>query len=158
MVNICMRRSLIVVGVLLAAIGMAAAQQTEVESNPGMITAESPFYVVDVALDNAAVDVGLKPPGDVVHERASEALAAADQNDTESVDRALNEMNRVAQAATANDTAGLEKAQAVLEAVIERTPDDAGVGVETALEQIERAQNRVPDAQPGNAGQPAEGM
>lgn len=122
--------------------GLGAAQIPEdIEIRPGIVSSNSPLYPADVAIDNILVQTGVTGPGDVVHERASEMLQAQERNQTQAMERARNQLNRVAQAATNESTAGLQKAEAVLEVVQERNGDN---GIGTALENVRQAQERAP--------------
>jgi hypothetical protein len=152
-----------VVLVTAALLSSAATAQTpaDTELNPGIVPADSPLYGVDVAIDEFLVDQGVKPPGPVVFERASESAAAAAANNTAALDRALNDMQRVAQVANGMENgSGLAKAEAVLQAVKAQAPDQAQQGLQQAIDSIITAKNRdiddtvpehVPDQLPGQA-------
>lgn len=142
-----MRRTLFVAAacVLFAA---AAAGQTQVSVAPGLVDASSSLHGFDRAVDEAAVGIGLMDPGQVAHERASEAHVALEAGDTEAAQRSVDGLNEVAQVATSNSTQGLEKAQAVLEAPREQTPDQADIGIDQALDAVEQAKQRKP-VEPG---------
>jgi len=126
---------------LVLATGGVAQNSEPVDLQPGLIKADSPLYGVDKAYDQAATSVGLRDPGDVVHERASEAAVAQQRNNSEARDQALEDMNKVAEAAAGNTT-GLRKAEQVLEAVKEQTQDQANQGIQQALGNVQAAQKR----------------
>lgn len=90
-----------------------------------------PFYGLDRGIDKAFVDWGIKDPGTVAHERASEALDATEAGNNEARDRALHRLNEIAENTSSNNTKGLTKAQAVLEALQQRTPDETDTGIST---------------------------
>lgn len=146
---ISMKRTLLYTGVLLLFTANVAAA-SPVEADPGLIEADSPLYPADVFLD----DLLKKPPGEVAHERASEALVAAEANDTAALDRAVTEVDRVAARTNGVEAAdGLQQAQQLLQEAKERTPDEADSGLDTALENVEKAKNRFPtDELPGQGG------
>lgn len=126
------------------------AQTQKPSTQPGIITADSTLYPADLAADQAALALGLTSTGSIAYERASEAATAVQRNQSEAAQRALDELNAVAQVATRNDTEGLEKAAAVLNAVQEETPDAADQGLSSALDAIQKAKERKP-ATPGDA-------
>lgn len=128
-----------------------AAAATDV--SPGLIGPGHPLYEVDVLMDDVTTGV-LKPPGAVAHERASEAFVAAESNNTVGMDRALTELEQVANRTNGVDDAeGLQKAEAVLLDLRDRVPEQATFGIDTALESVTRAQNRFPtDQLPDGAG------
>lgn len=129
------RTTPLLVLVLLAA---PAAAQTTQDARPGLITADSPLYGLDLALDNA-----LKPPGERAHERASEALVAAEANDTQALDRAVTALNQtVAQVNGISDADGLANVEQILQEVKERVPEEAQPGIDTALDNVLIAQQR----------------
>lgn len=127
----------------------AGAAQTTVDTNPGLITADSPLYELDVALDQV-----LKSPGERAHERASEALVAQEANLTDSRDRALAALNQTAgQANGLRDGTGLENAQALLTELKEQVPVEAQQGLQTAIDAVIEAKNRYPtDRGPNDTG------
>ena len=139
-----------VVAAVLAASGVAAAHSghnhaAPVDPDPGVISASSPVYGLDVAADRVMVGFGVVDRGAVAFERASEVSAAVDAGNDEARERAESDLNAVASAATNTSTSGLAKAQAVLEAVQDRAPDEADDGLSQALDEIEAAQQRQPD-------------
>lgn len=120
--------------------GMAMAQTTsEVEPEPGVITASSPLYGIDVAYDNL-----VKEDGDIAFERASEYSVAQEKNQTRAMERAEKRLNNiVSKVASSNNTEALGKAQAVLEQVRERTPDQANEGLDNAIQKVRNAKNKA---------------
>jgi len=125
-----------------------------VDVDPGLVDASSPVYGLDVAFDNAAVQLGVRDSGDVAFERASEVSVALERNDSEAVNHSLRELNDVAEAATGNST-GLDKAQRVLTQVRERVSEQARSGIDEALGNVRRAKERMPEGVgPENNGRP----
>lgn len=145
--------------VLALMMGSVAAAHTadvrqDVEPRPGIVDASSALYGLDVAFDNAAVQLGLRNQGDIAFERASEVSVAVERNNSEAVNRSLRELNDVAEAAQGNST-GLVKAEQVLNQVRERVSEQARKGIDEALGNVNRAQERRPDnVGPENAGRP----
>lgn len=88
------------------------------------------------------MDWGITDPGNVAHERASEALQADERGDTEAREHALEEMNAVAEKASNNSMEGLTKAAAVLKALQQWIPDDADTELNAAVNVIDRAQDQ----------------
>jgi len=127
--------------VLISGSALAASPE-DVETSPGLVSASSPLYDLDVAFDNAAVQAGLTDPGDVAFERASEVSQTYENNRSMDAENALNNLNSIAEAASSNSTSGLDKAQAVLNQVRERVPEQARSGIDNALGNIERAKRR----------------
>lgn len=138
-----------------SAVAFASHQDASVDPQPGLVDASNPLlYAADTAVDNAAVQLGLRDSGNVAFERASEVSVAVEGNNSEAVNRSLRELNDVAEAATGNST-GLAKAESVLTQVRERVPKEAQFGIDNALSNIERAQERIPDgAGPEDIGRP----
>lgn len=147
-----MRRAFLILSAVLMFVPNAAAAA---HTDPGMIGPDHPLYESDVMLDNV-----LKPPGDLAHERASEAFMAAEENNSGAMDRALTDLEQVANrtnGAEAGD--GLQKAEQVLLDLRDRVPEQATFGIDTALESVNKAKNRFPtDQGPNETGpdQPAE--
>lgn len=129
------------------------------DTNPGMIGPSHPLYEVDVMLDDATSGV-LKPPGEIAHERASEAFVAAEENNTAAKDRALTELEQVANRTNGVESGdGLAKAEQVLLDLRDRVPEQAMSGIDMAIESVNKAKNRFPtDELPNETGpdQPAE--
>jgi hypothetical protein len=143
-----MRRFSVFAVCLLILSGLAVAQSSSVEPEPGIITASSPLYPVDVALDRV-----VKSDSGVAFERASEYSVAQESNDSEAEERAMRQLNNsIARVASSNETQGLEKAEAVLKQVRERTPDQANKGLDKALSNIGKARNGT--LKPEDVGRP----
>ncbi len=142
-----MRKPLLITVAVLLAAAPAAAQADDLDVGPGMVTPDSAFYGLEVAWDNARMGIGLASPGTVVQERAAEARAMQQRNNTDGMQRAAREMSRVAERAQSRDSEGLRKAQAVLQAVMAQAPADAQEGLQTALDNMQQARERV--GQPG---------
>ena len=143
-----MRRLLVLGGILLflAAIGAAETEQLDddVDPRPGLITADSSLWTLDVAMDNALVAVGLRSTGEVVHKRASEAVVAAEANDTAAIERAVEEAHKTARTAHSGSGDGLEHAEHLLLEVRDRSSEDAHDGIDHALSEVMQAQERSP--------------
>jgi hypothetical protein len=134
--------TLILAAITVVLIAPAAAQ-TQTETTPGLIGPGSALHQFDVSLDTTLIQWGVKPPGDVAAERASEAMIATEQNLTEARSRALNGLDEAVRRANGvDDKTGLNKAQALLEDLQATTPDEANKGLQTALDNIIEAQNR----------------
>ena len=142
-----MQRTLAVLGTLLFLVAPAAAQPANtIDANPGLISPDSTLYGLQIAFDSTLVDWGIKDAGDVAHQRASEALIAAEAGDTEALDRALQGLNVVAEKATEEHEDGLVKAEALLIEARELAPSAADTGISQALDQVQEAQDRAPEA------------
>lgn len=123
--------------------GFASAQALDIQPEPGFISADSPVYGIDIAVDNALVNIGAVNPADVAFERASEAVTA---NNSENRNRALEELRQNVQRVEGNSSLrGLARAEQVLERNLEKTPDQADKGLENALSNIRDNQKRVKD-------------
>lgn len=150
-----MNRSLQRTGILLATAILFAATgtaQSIVTPNPGLIQPGGSLYGWDMALDNIAVGLGLKDPGQVAFERASEASIALETGNTTLAKTALDDLNETVALATSNSTQGLEKARSILQSVQEKVPEEADVGLNQALTAIEQAKQRVPAQPPKQPG------
>lgn len=136
-----------------------AAAATESGVDPGMIGPGHPLYEVDVMVDDVTSGI-LKPPGEVAHERASEAFVAAEENNSAAMERALTELKQVANRTNGVESGdGLAKAKQVLLELRDKVPAQAAFGIDTALESVTRAKNRFPtDQLPNGTGpdQPAD--
>ncbi|MFA9427039.1 hypothetical protein [Natronorubrum sp. A-ect3] len=148
-----MRRTLVLCGVLLALAAASAAAETTDDTEPldaledprpGLITADSPLYGLDIAVDNVLMAVGLRSASDVVHKRASEAVVAAEANETAAAERAVAEAHRTARVAHGGHSDGLETAEQLLLEVRDQVPEDTHNGIDHALNEIVQAQERTP--------------
>jgi vacuolar-type H+-ATPase subunit H len=110
-----------------------------------LVKADSPIHGWDVAWDNALETAGLKSPGEVAVERASEVAVAEERNHSAASEKALQQFNRAVAEANNEDRERLQRAEQVLSQVKERVPEQARQGISNALENVERAKNRVPD-------------
>lgn len=126
----------------LMVLGPFAMAQAQVD--PGFIDAGSSLYGFDVAADGFMVGVGMKSPGDVAHERASEMYRAQEQNQTQAMERAREHLHKRVQQSSENDTQGLEKAHEVLTQLKGKVPEQAKPGIETALGNIDEAKRKKP--------------
>ena len=142
-----MKRSLLLASLILV-IGFSAAQPSSstIDAEPGLVKAGGLAYGLDVAWDNAMQTVGLKSPGEVAYERASELAVAKERNSSRARVRATEQLNEAVSEADNSDKAQLEKAESVLNNVSARVPEDAQQGVQNALKNVERAKQRVPEA------------
>ncbi|MFB6203492.1 MAG: DUF5667 domain-containing protein [Candidatus Nanohaloarchaea archaeon] len=145
-------RTLAIVFSVLVLAGTAAAQTQEIQASPGWVTPDSALYGLEVAVDNTAMSIGIASPGGIAVERAAEVRAMARQNKTQSMKRALNQLNKVAKRAKSGDAKGLAKARQVLQQVKSRVPQEAMKGISTAMKNIRRAQERIPGDVPAFAG------
>lgn len=145
-----MRRTLVLCGCLIALAAATAAETSDdpldalEDPRPGLITADSPLYELDIAVDNALMAVGLRSAADVAHKRASEALVAAEANDTAAAERAIAETQRTAALAHGVNDDGLVHAEQLLLEAKEHLPAAAHDGVDTAVTEIQIAQERFP--------------
>ena len=140
-----MRRALLCLTAAVMLIPNAAAAEPDTAVDPGLIGPDDPLYEVDVLMDDVTSGV-LKPPGEVAHERASEAFVAAEMNDTVAMDRALAEVERQANRTNGLESGeGLRNTEQILLEIRDRIPEQATFGVDTALESVTRAKDREPD-------------
>jgi len=138
-----MRRYLLYV--LLACIALVpatAAPSAGLDHDPGMIGAGSPLYGLEIALDNAAMNIGLKKAGNVAQERAAEAKKAQKEGNTKAAQGAADEIGKAAAQANDDDRHGLEKARNALEDVKTHSPVEAQKGLDRAINNINRRLNR----------------
>lgn len=126
-----MKRTLIgvlVVALLFAGVG-AASSHGDLDVGPGMVGPASPVYGMEVAVDNAAIDIGLANAGGVAQERAAEAKQAVANNNSQAAERAATEAGQVAQRGENQaDAEGIEKAMTSLQdtiATMETRAEDA---------------------------------
>lgn len=145
-----MKRLITITAIFLFLVGFTAANaHGSLDVGPGMIGADHPLYGLETAWDNAAISIGLKKAGEVAQERAAEAQAAMERNNSQAAARAAQEMSNVAAVASSDDTEGLQKAEAVLQEVIANAPQEAQEGLQTALQNVQQARERAQQA--GNA-------
>lgn len=138
-------RYLIVPAALFLLLPLAAANgsHTPLDASPGAVTPNSAFYGLETAWDNAAVTIGLKKAGTVAQERAAEAQAMQERNNTRAMQKAVNQMNQVAKKATSQDTTGLEHAATVIQEIMKHAPEQAQTGLQTALNNINGERQRI---------------
>lgn len=142
----------LVVAIAITMSGAAAAQNQSqnatVEANPGLIGAGSPIYGLEVAYDNAAMNIGLKKAGSVALERAAEARTAVERNDTRAAQRAVRNLERVAnRSQSSEDEEGITRAISIMEETIANAPNEqARQGMQNALENMRQAQDRRQEA------------
>lgn len=135
-------RTALLTAMMILISASASGATTEVNPEPGLMTAGSPLYGLDVAFDRVSVATPFRDQGDVASERASEMVVAQRRNNTQAFDRAADQLNRTVEAADRRHSDGLTKAAVVLESVNASVPEEAQEGIATALEQVSRAQNR----------------
>lgn len=155
-----MNRLLAVCGAFLLLIALSASQtstpdENEVDLRPGLISPDgflSPFWGFEIRADHTLSELGWhwNPASDIIHERASEAVVAAEANDTVAMERAVTEAQRMAQIAHGVNGDGLEDAETLLREVRDRTPSEAHTGLETAIDNVIEAQNRLPTDLPAS--------
>lgn len=144
-----MRKPLILLAAVIA-ITATGAGAPAAAASPGLISASSPLYPADVAVDNIQVAVGLESNGDIAAERAAEAQQAMEEGDEEAADEALENLNNsIAEVATADST-GLQKAEAILGQLAADNPDN-NQGITKALDAVRSAKDR--SEAPDEAGQ-----
>lgn len=131
--------------ILLAGVSSAQTQDFSLDTDPGLVKADSPIYGLEVAFDNALVSAGLASPGDVAFERASEVAVASERNNTEAFEDAVERFGSVADRADNGHRERLEQAERVLGNVSERVPEEAEFGIQNALNKTRQAMERVPD-------------
>lgn len=138
---------LLVIAFLFVGVG-AASTHDDLETGPGMVGPASPIYGVEVAMDNAALSVGVATPGGVAQERAAEAHQAVENNNTQAAERAAKESATVAKRANSQqDADGIQRAMTSLEGTIATMEDraenasteEARQGMLTASENMEGA-------------------
>lgn len=139
------RHSTVIVAALLLVVPAVAAQDTGDAADPGLVTADSPLYRAELALDDALVQANVKTPGDVVVERTAEARDAAVKNATDAQDRAMTALQETAaQADGVQDEDALQQAEQILQGLQEQVPDKAQQGLQTAIDSVLEAKNRFP--------------
>ena len=122
------------------------------DPRPGLITADNPLWTIDVALDNALIAVGFKSASDVVHKRASEALVAAEANDSAAMERAVEETQRTAERAHGVNGDGLDHAEQLLLGVRDMVRSHSHDGIDSAVGDMRVAQERFPTYLPERRG------
>lgn len=134
-------RATFLAAVLVLLSASVSGATTEVDPEPGLMTAGSPLHGWDVAFDEALSLTPVSDPGDVAFERASEMMVAERRNNTEAFEKAAAGLNRTVERASERHRDGLVRAASVLESV--NVSEEARQGISTALEQVRRAQNRT---------------
>lgn len=149
-----MKRTLLVVlavALVFSGIG-AASTHGDLDKDAGMVGPASPVYGMDVAVNNAAISLGLANAGGVAQERAAEAKQAADNNNSQAAGRAAKEAGKVAQRGqNQQDAEGIDKAMtslqdtiATMESRAEDAPNgEARQGMLTASENMKGAMNNM---------------
>lgn len=132
-----MKRFSLAISIVILMTPLAAAQ-TQLDKGPGMVQPESMLYGLEKAWDSASVSIGLKKASDVAQERAAEARAMQEKNNTKAMQKAVDDMNKIAKKAKTDETEGLQKAAAVIQEVKSRAPSQAQSGLQNALDNINR--------------------
>lgn len=152
----------LVLPVLLACllVGMVAAQtgKSGLDKGPGFVTPDSPFYRVEVIVDNVAVSVGVMKAGDVAQERAAEAKTMQEQGKPKAAQRAAAAASEAVKAAgkgSSNTTTGIDKAIKTLNDVKSNAPPEARDGLTTAIDSLQQVKKILPNATP--SGTPSNG-
>lgn len=140
-----MKLRVLAIAVILL-LSVSSAQSSEnVDPEPGLVKAGGLAHGLDVVFDNGLMSIGVKSPGDVAFERASEASVAVERNNSRGSDRALQQLEGVLARSDHDDLEDLEKTESVLNNVSERVPDEASQDVDNALESVDSAKNRMPE-------------
>ena len=127
-------------------LSLSTAQSAEnVDPEPGLVKPGGLMYGLDVAFDNGLQAIGLKSPGEVAFERASEVSVASERNNSRGVEAALNGFGQAVEESNHDELEILERSESVLLNVSERVPEEASQGIGNALERVESAKNRVPE-------------
>lgn len=139
--------SLILFVVLMVPSVSAQQNTTVLDSNPGMVGPGSMFYGLELAIDRASMNAGIKSPQDVAAERASEALVATEQNNTEGAQQALDNINEISKNTDISEN-GTSKTMQILEEVKRKTPVQAQQGIQTAIDNANKAGGNPPTQGP----------
>lgn len=140
---------------MLLSVPAVAAQSNQLDKGPGLIGPGSPIYGLEVAMDNAALGLGLAKAGGLAKERAAEAVQAAERNNSKAAARAGEQLGKVAEKASENESEDIETAMASfqetmnkMEQRIEGAPNNqARQGMQTALENMKNAYRNMQEAQ-----------
>lgn len=155
-----MRTKLLIFATVFALVTspVLAQDQANASENPevssGLVGSGSPIYGLEVAIDNAAMRIGLKKAGNVAQERAAEARKASKNNNSKGVQRAAQALEKTANRAHEQDEEGINRAMNMMQETIENSPNEqARQGMQTALDnmrqaQQQREQRRETDQQP----------
>lgn len=158
-----MRTKLLIFATLFALLTSPALAQDQAnvsetpEVSPGLVGSGSPIYGLEVAIDNAAMRIGMKKAGNVAQERAAEARKASRNNNSKGVQRAAQALEKTANRAHEQDEEGINRAIKIMQETIENSPNEqARQGMQTALDnmrqaQQQREQRRETDQQPNQS-------
>lgn len=163
------KKAVILTAVMLLSITLVSAQsnQTELNRGPGIVGAGSPLYGLEVAMDNAALGLGMANPGGIAKERAAEAAQAAEKSNSKAAAKAGRQLAKVSEKARGNESrqeietamASFQGTMSRMEQRIQNAPNDnARQGMQKALENMrgayqnmeEARQNREEAGQRGN--------
>lgn len=160
------RNVAVLAAVMVLGLPMVSAQSTQIDKNPGMVGAGSPLYGLEVAMDNAAVDIGMAKAGEVAKERASEASKAAENGKAKAAAKAGKNLARMANKTKGNESEDIETAMASfqdtmskMEQRIQNAPNEnARQGMQKALENMQGAYQNMQEAKEraDSAGRPSD--
>ncbi|MCU4754508.1 hypothetical protein OB919_21485 [Halobacteria archaeon AArc-curdl1] len=142
---------------LLIGFTVATNQTTSVEPEPGLIKADSPIYNWKLAFDNIRLSLGLADPGELAHQRTSEAVTAYERGNSQAAESALDNLNEILESTDQTHSDQLNQASQLLTGVNASTPSEAEHGVETALRALEQGQNQADTANPEPDPEPEAG-
>jgi len=134
--------SLILFMVLMVPLTSAQENTTALETNPGMVGPGSMFYGLEIAIDKASMNAGIKSAQDVAAERASEALVATEQNNTQGAQQALDNLNEISKQNDISEN-GTSKTMQILKQVQEKTPQQAQKGIQTAIKNANKGNTQA---------------
>jgi hypothetical protein len=132
----------------------AAGQASGLETGPGFVTPDSPVYGLEVAIDNAAVSIGLMDAGSVAQERAAEAVTMQETGDHQAAIRAASAAGKAVSAAKTGggNTTGIDTAIDTLQQVKRDAPPEAQDGLNTAIDSLKRARDIINSTVPPGGG------
>jgi hypothetical protein len=128
-----------------------AGQASGLDSGPGFITPDSPFYQVEVMVDNVAVSVGVKDAGDVAQERAAEASKMQADGKPGAAQRAATAASGAVKAAGNGNNrtaAGIDRAIDTLNDVRNNASADTRDGLTAAIDNLKQVRKILPNATP----------
>lgn len=154
------KKAALITAIILLSIPLVTAQsnQVQLDKGPGMVGAGSPVYGLEVAMDNAALGLGLADPGELAKERAAEAAQAAEKNKSKAATRAGKQLAKVTEKASGNESEqDIETAMASFQETINKMDqrvqnapnENARQGMQTALENMRGAYQNMEEAKQG---------
>lgn len=138
---------------LILFISTTAAQSNQTaqkQYDSGWIDSGSPLYGMELAIDNAAISIGVKKASKVAQERVAEVEKASKRNNTKGMERATKAFENSAKKAKADETEEISAAEAALEKAIQNAPEQAQQGLSTALENVRKDRREKAQAGQGN--------